>query len=292
VKRRIQIAFGSLVLAGAAAAAPAFAPPPRPGPPVRKPASIAFSADALAEFAEGIMADKAGELEKAEQRYRRATEIDKQPASFYNLADVQRRMEKYKEAIKSYGKYLEAAPDATDRAAVEQLVQTLQATPQIVTIDGEDPRAVVFVDGIFVGPSPVSIQVPDGKHVVDRIGPTSFEHRTISAKPLDVDHIHAYGDEKAGNVVLSAAVAVRRGGGWRDGDREWELPSRFTLAPGRYETQMSGNYLCSPIGFDVPKGDGVTFVFIDATGPDPQDKSAQRACLPITVRVKKVVFPP
>jgi tetratricopeptide (TPR) repeat protein len=284
--------LGSLVLAGVAAAAPAFSPPPKPGPPVRKPASIAFTADALSEFAEGIMADKAGELEKAEQHYRRAADIDKQPASFYNLADVQRRMEKYKDAIKSYGKYLDAAPDAADRAAVEQLLQTLQATPQIVTIDGEDPRAVVFVDGIYVGPSPVSLQLPDGKHVVDRISPTTFEHRMVAAKPLDVDHLHAYGDDKPGNVVLSAATAVKRTGSWRDAGREWDLPSRFTLAPGRYATQMSGDYLCNPIAFDVPKGDGVTFVFIDATGPDPQDKSAQRACLPITVRVKKVVFPP
>jgi len=39
--------------------------------------------------------------------------------------------------------------------------------------------------------------------------------------------------------------------------------------------------------FDVPKGDGVTFIYIDA----PERNDRDRSCVPITVKVKKVVFP-
>ena len=278
-----------LALTGSAIAGPAFGPPPKPGPPVRKPASLEFSADALGEFAEAMMADKAGQLEQAKDHYRRSLDDVKQPAALYNMADVERRMERYKDAIETYGKYLEAAPDAPDRADVEALIEKLKQTPPIITVDGDDARALVFLDGVLVGPSPQTIQIPPGWHAVDRVGPTSFEHDAFEAKPLDMRHLEAPSrKEETGNVVFTASSGLQMSGSWKDGDRMWRFPHRNDLPAGRHETvAFNEKYLCNSIVFDVPKGDGVFYVYIDA-GAKP-DRSA---CMPFTVKTKKLVFPP
>ncbi|MEO7092509.1 MAG: tetratricopeptide repeat protein [Polyangiales bacterium] len=281
-----------LALAGSAIAGPTYGPPPKPGPPVRKSASLEFSAAALGEFAEATMADKAGDLEKAHDHYRRSLDDVKQPNALYNMADVERRMERYKDAIETYGKYLEAAPDAADRADVEQLIEKLKQTPPIITVDGDDARALVFLDGVLVGPSPQTIQIPPGWHAVDRVGLASFEHDAFEAKPLDMRHLEAPDrrEKEAGNVVFTASSGLQMSGSWKDrnGDRMWRFPHRNDLPAGRYETvAFNEKYLCNSIVFDVPKGDGVLYVYIDA-GAKP-DRSA---CMPFTVKTKKLVFPP
>ena len=288
--RSTLLVLGALLaMASSAFAGPAFGPPPKPGPPVRKPASLMFSADALGEFAEAMMADKAGDLEKAHDHYRRSSDDAKQPAALYNMADVERRMERYKDAIETYGNYLEAAPDAADRADVEKLIQTLKQTPPIITVDGDDARAIVFLDGVLVGPSPQTIQITPGWHAIDRIGPASFEHDTLEAKPLDMRHLQSSSrKEEVGNVVFTTSSGLQMSGSWKDGDRTWRFPHRNELPAGRYETvAFNEKYLCNSIVFDVPKGDGVFYVYIDA-GPKP-DRSA---CMPFTVKTKKLVFPP
>lgn len=264
---------------------------------MRKPAAVTWSAESLSTFADAMLADKAGDLEKAHDFYRRMSNDDSvAPAVLYNQADVLRRMERYKDAIEQYKKYLEAAPDASDRSDVEKLIARLEATPPILTIDGDDPGAVIYVDGILVGPSPQTIQVTPGKHAVDRIGPTTFDHDNIDVKPLDVRHLQTSSSnkEEAGNVVLSPAGSIRYTGSWRDGDRDsgfmWKLPSRLAVAPGRHSTQMFGrDYACNPLAFEVPKAPGVTFVYIDAVNPDDEKRGG---CVQITVKVKKVAFPP
>lgn len=278
-----------LAFAGAAIAGPGFGPPPKPGPPVRKPASLEFSAEALGEFAEAMIADKAGDLEKAKDHYRRALDDAKQPAVLYNMADVERRMERYKDAIETYGKYLDAAPDAPDRAEVEALIAKLKDTPPIITVDGEDPRAIVVLDGVLVGPSPQTITVTPGWHAVDRIGPRSFDHDIFEAKPLDMRHLDSSSrKEEPGNVVFTASSGIQRSGSWLDGDREWRFPHRMDLPAGRYETVLfDDRYLCTSVVFDVPKGDGVFYVYLDAGAKPDRSK-----CTPFTVKIKKLVFPP
>lgn len=280
---------------GVAAAAPSgFSPPPKPAPPVRKPASTTWTPEALSGYADAMMADKAGDLETAEREYERWVNSANQPVMWFNLADVQRRMEKYRDAIKSYGKYLEAAPDAPDRGQVEKIIGDLQATPAIATIDGDDPRAVVYVDGVLVGPSPQTIVLPEGKHVIDRIGPESTQHSTEEAKPLEVSHIHAYARDKpdrddVGNVVMSASGAITMSCGWREGDQMWTWPGRAQMAPGKHEVRMcNDNYLCDPIRFEVPRGDGVTFLYLDAGA----ERQRGGGCIQAKLRVQKVVFAP
>ncbi|HLL25526.1 MAG TPA: tetratricopeptide repeat protein, partial [Kofleriaceae bacterium] len=154
-----------VLLASAAVAAPTK--------PIRKPAPPGLGADQLETFVHAIIADKAGEYDRAASRYRGLETV---PAAVYNQADLERRRERYQRALELYRKYLDIAPNAPDRAAVQKLIAQLEQTPMTVVVDGEDLDAVVFIDGKPAGPSPLVTPLADGHHVVDRIGPTSYKH--------------------------------------------------------------------------------------------------------------------
>ena len=260
----------------------AFASPQKK--PVRKPAPVDLPADRLSYFADAVIADKAGDLDTAVNRYRSALSGDKEHAAIvYNIADLDRRREKYEDAIKGYKKYLELAPDAKDRAAVQKLIDDIAKTPMTIVIDGEDLDAVVFVDGKPAGPSPVVMSLPDGEHVIDRIGPASYKHDYVTARPMAQQHVTAYSNERAGNVVL--ATSARYSGSWRDREIEYRMNDRFTLPPGRYDTYFfEPGRACSPLSFQVP-ADGLVYVFVDA----PRERSAN--CVPIKVTAQKIQFP-
>src|SRR5881394_2176811 len=120
------LVVGSLLVAAVAAApsssaAPGLAPPAR-----RKPPPEGFPADAIEPFVNAILADRAGDLGTALRRYQDANRISEQAGTHYNIADVQRRMEHWKQAVESYRKYLELAPSAPDRAEVERLIAQIE----------------------------------------------------------------------------------------------------------------------------------------------------------------------
>lgn len=267
---------GSLLVAGDAAAAPAR----------RKPPTDRYPADAITAFVEAVLADKAGDLHVAHRRYQDANRISEQANTHYNIADVRRRMERWKLAVESYRKYLELAPSAPDRAEVERLIAQIEQRPGAVVIDGEEPGAVVFVDGKLIGPSPVVLQLPDGRHVADRITPSGHAHRSFDVRPATNEHLRLNSSrEEPGNVVLSSNA--RFGGTWRDGEHEYRLAGRMALTPGRHTTYLvSPNRACSPLVFDAPKPDELAYVFVEV------GEARERGCLPIKVTQTKVRFPP
>lgn len=255
----------------------ALAAPPKP---VRKPPPPNLDADKIETYVEGLLADKAGDYEKAVQRYR---QLESEPNVVYNIADLYRRMEEPARAIEYYKKYLAAVPNATDRAVVTKLVAQLAATPQVIVVDGDDLDAVVFVDGKAVGQSPYVGTLSTGPHVIDRIGPASFGSRTVDAKPLDHDHIRIH-NEATGNVAMS--TPLHYGGSWTDGDKTFQMHGRFGLPPGRIDTYFfQPGRACSPVSFVVPS-DGLVYVYIDA----PRDVKKDR-CTPIQVTAQKLAFP-
>lgn len=257
----------------------ALAAPPKP---VRKPAPPGLDARALDAFVQAVIADKAGDYDKAISRYQIAGKD--LPAVVYNLADLHRRIEDPERAIELFKRYLELAPKAPDRAAVERLIAELARTPMTIVVDGDDLDAVVFIDGKPAGPSPLVTQLPDGDHVIDRIGPTTHLHDTIAAKPMKRRHLTAY-REVTGNVVLSTSI-IGYGGSWKDGDKQFRMGDRFSLPPGRVDTFLFRPGLaCSPVSFEVPK-DGLVYVFVEG----PRDVKRE-GCTPIKVHAQKIQFP-
>jgi tetratricopeptide (TPR) repeat protein len=260
----------------------AFASPQKA---VRKPPPPDLTQHELANFADAVVADKAGDDRTAEQEWEGLLRDKPHAHIFYNLADLYRRTEQFEDAVKAYKKYLELAPKASDRAAVEKLIAQIEKRPMSLVVDGEDFDAVVFIDGKVAGPSPLVTTLSDGWHVVDRIGPASYTHRDVFAGPMDDEHVTS-NHEEAGNVILSSTLGY--GGRWKDGPHELEMNSRFTLPPGRYDTFVfQKGRTCTPLSFVVPPGNAVVYVYIEAARDHRDDKQ----CLPIKVHAQKLQFP-
>jgi tetratricopeptide (TPR) repeat protein len=279
-------ASGVLLLAALTSSA-AAQPAPIGGPPVRKGVTDKFPAEALSKFVDGIIADKAGDYGDALHAYEASNKIAPHANTYYNIADVERRAEDHKDAVEAYRKYLELAPTAPDRAAVEKLIAELEKAPQLITIDGEEPNAVIFVDGKLIGPSPVTLRLPLGTHTADRITATtsSSTHLEIrNGRPQHRSLTHVRKGEQ-GSVILATGPGWNTGGSWKDKDtgRTWHMPGRNDLPPGRYETSMwNDTRACTKLAFDVAPGDHLTYVYLDAGPRTPE------GCLPITVKVQKL----
>jgi tetratricopeptide (TPR) repeat protein len=298
------IATGLLALSAVAAAEtrepgqpPPSGPPklalPSSAPAKRKPASLQYTPEALSLFVDAIMLDKAGDIERAARKYQDANEASEQANTYYNLADVERRRERYKQAIAAYTKYLALAPSAPDRKEVERAIAELQSTPFVAVIDGEVPDGIVLVDGVVIGPSPVVIQLAPGYHHIDRITPDGHRGTSVEAKPGQQEHVilNPMRDEpQLGNVVLAGSAAIGTSGSWRDRDTgvEYRLPGRFTLGPGRYETVLwEAGRACDKIVFDVPKSKDLLYVYLDAKPP-----AKPGGCIPLKVKTQFVKVAP
>lgn len=277
----------AMVLVGATAAAAApDARPAKPSPAKRKFATEKYSFKSLTSFVEAIIADKAGDLGTALDKYRRIAD-DKHPSTLYNLADVQRRLEHYPQAVEYYKKYLELAPNAPDRKEVERLIATIETRPFVAVIDGEDMDAVILVDGALIGPSPAIVKPKEGPHVADRIGPRTYRHQIFSAHASGNEHVQMKYEEAEGNVVLTGSWGLRLAGEWEEAGTKYVLPGRFTLAPGRYETYVkSSKHACNKIAFDVARGDELTYVYVDVA---PGDTGT--FCKDLFVKVQKIRLP-
>jgi tetratricopeptide (TPR) repeat protein len=267
----------ALVLLGGVAVA-------APSKPVRKPPPPELPANRLSDYVDAVIADKLGDFEKAIQRYQSAADGKPLAAIVYNIADLERRSEDYEEAVRDYKKYLELAPQAADRGAVQQLIQQLEKTPMTLVVDGEDLDAVVFIDGKRAGASPLVTTLATGSHTMDRIGPTRYRHDYLDAKPMKKDHITDNGSEEKGNVILSTSTTY--GGSWTDKDVTYMMNRRFELPPGKYETPFfEAGRACSPLSFTVP-ATGLVYVFIDA----PRDFGKRGPCVPIKVTTQNLPF--
>lgn len=284
-------------------AGPALAGPVPPPTPVRKPVPAGMTAEVIKQFAQAIVYDKAGDVEEAARAYDKANEAAPFAATFYNLADVHRRMDKYRDAIQEYQKYLELAPDAPDKAEVARIIDQLKHADFTVVLQGKEPGAVVFLDGKLLGPSPQIVKLAPGSvHAFDRISPTGHRHGHYEAKydqfareTLDDWSARPKKEgEPPGNVVLSASGEFGTSGSWVDKDTgiHFEFPGRQFLPPGHYSTfPWNDNRLCVPIAFDVPKlppgSTDVLYVYVDAKA-----EPTHRTCQPATIRTQIVKVGP
>jgi len=276
----------ALVLTGTTiAAAGPDVPTYKPSPAKRKAATEKYSVESLATFVDAVIADKAGQLDTAEHKYRNLLD-DGHPSTVYNLADLKRRLEHWPQAVEFYKKYLELAPEAADRKEVERLIEMIETRPFVAVIDGEDMDAVIFVDGKLIGPSPASVKTIKGPHVADRIGPRTYRHQIFSARDAGTEHVRMTYEEAEGNVILTGSWDLRLAGSWEDDGTRYVLPGRFTLPPGRYETYVkSSKHACNKIAFDVGKGDELTYVYVDVA---PTDRG--QFCKDLTVKQQKIRF--
>lgn len=256
----------------------------------RKAAPDKFTKAASEAFNAAVTADNAGDLRTALGLYQKAHAISPHPSTIYNIADVQRRLDMLRLAIRSYETYLAMAPDAKDRRQVEAVIDQLAKTPGtlvIVSSEPSDPQSIdlatayVLVDGKLlrrpgplapVGPrkSPgVSLQVPPGEHVVDVVTALTYARRDCDVGPGEQRYCELEADPRIdGNVVISASnrqldiLTERRGNDL--------IYKRVELSPGKHRLLVKDrSYWCAPLALDVADGGNtVTYAFVGTTEHD------------------------
>ena len=106
-------------------------------------------------YDEGTHALAAGDARAAEKAWRAGYEIAHDPAFLVHLGEAEEKAGETAEAIDSYRRYLREAPDASDRADIEQrLVRLAPAAP------APAPAPKVETPGEFGGTPPVSTPAP------------------------------------------------------------------------------------------------------------------------------------
>jgi tetratricopeptide (TPR) repeat protein len=231
----------ALLVASTAAASPKSAPDK-------------YSQAAHDAFDAARAADAAGKLAEALKLYEKANAIAPNAATVYNIADVQRRKGNLEAAIKSYRKYLEMDPDAKDRADVEKLIDSLDATPGTLKISIGDEKGDVFVDG---RESTLERSMPPGEHVVEIVTSISYAstHCTVNRGVTRECKLHVK-PRVDGNVVLS----YKSHHGWTENKQHWQTLQRLAVEPGHYElTKLAKG--CT-IAFDVPAS-GLIYVHVE-----------------------------
>jgi len=120
------------------------------GSPQRTP-----TPDELRLFDEGTHALAAGDPRAAEKAWRAGYEIAHDPAFLVHLGEAEEKAGQTAEAIDTYRRYLREAPDASDRADIEQRLARLAPTAPAPA-----PAPKVETPGEFGGTPPASTPVP------------------------------------------------------------------------------------------------------------------------------------
>lgn len=89
-------------------------------------AQDASTDEARGAFAAGQAAYTAGRFAEALGYFERAYELTREPDLLYNIATVHDRLRHDAQALDAYRRYLEARPDADDRANIEARVRVLE----------------------------------------------------------------------------------------------------------------------------------------------------------------------
>jgi tetratricopeptide (TPR) repeat protein len=276
----------------------------------RKGTSDKFAKAASEAFREALTADQAGDLRTALGLYLKAYGISPHPSTIYNIADVQRRLLQYADALKSYETYLALSPAADDRRDVEALIDKLARTPgtlYLVTADASDPNAVdwksayVLVDGelkLRPGSAPqpqkeyggqlgFQLPLPAGVHVVDVVTPITHGHQTcrvdvgarsvcrVTAKPRVDGHLVV--NASARNLAVRADAK----------DRQSIVGSRVELSPGKRKLLLRDrSFECRPIPVELPASGDVQYVFVSTA-----EYEFER-CRALDIKQQRLTFAP
>jgi tetratricopeptide (TPR) repeat protein len=124
---------------------------------------------ARAEFAQGQELYRTGDYAGALAAFQNAQETQPSPAAEYNIGRCYERLGQLPEAVAAYERYLAAAPEAPDQAALGEHVAELRRQMPAearLSVSVEPSGATVSVDQASAEPAPVEKRLPPGHHVV------------------------------------------------------------------------------------------------------------------------------
>jgi hypothetical protein len=136
-------------------------------------------AKAAEHFALAEQAEARGDWQTAILEYKRAYALKPHPSVLFNIANNYEKLGDWSNAADYLGKYLEASPDAEDRAEVEQRIATLRARAAsargggaaqgsgVLVVRANVDGATVKLDGTPIGKTPLTLAVSAGHHVLE-----------------------------------------------------------------------------------------------------------------------------
>jgi hypothetical protein len=277
----------------------------------RKQAPDRFTRAAGEAFAAAFEADQRGDLPAALGLYQKAFQISPHPSTIYNIGDVQRRMGKLTDAIKSFETYLVLSPKAADRAEVEALVAQLARTPGTVMVSTSkpsDPKSIdlstgyILVDGeIEVRPGTQPVQTPESGilHVIelelapgirsfDVVTPLTYGHARCEVRPGERRFCTLTAEPRRdGNVVVaSGEMSLNVFVDPRAPDRDSRMNQKLELPPGRVRLLLRDRrYECPALELEAPDGGDVAFAFVTTNEP----RSFER-CRTLTIKRHRLRF--
>jgi tetratricopeptide (TPR) repeat protein len=111
---------------------------------------------------------EAEQYEEAEVSFREAYAAVPNPIVLLSVAECQKRAGKNEEAVATFESYLEAKPDAKDRAEVEVKIEEIKSLPATLVITTDPPGAKISIDGSDSGKvSPAEVEIAPGEHTVE-----------------------------------------------------------------------------------------------------------------------------
>lgn len=133
-----------------------------PGPAFAASARDRRAARAHFEAAEKAYA--AASYEEALASYEQAYALYEAPAFLFNMAQCKRHLERPREALALYERFLEASPEAKNRAMVEELVVEMRAA-----VAALPPREFILLPSknqfASVAQAPIAVPAPEPKQV-------------------------------------------------------------------------------------------------------------------------------
>jgi hypothetical protein len=110
-------------------------------------------------FDEGMRAYQAGDARAADKAWRAGYQLGKDPAFLVRMGEAEEKAGQTAEAGDSYRRYLHAAPDASDRAEIEQRLVRLGPAGAAPGAAGPVPTDAHEVPGAFgdTGPAPAGV---------------------------------------------------------------------------------------------------------------------------------------
>jgi tetratricopeptide (TPR) repeat protein len=238
-------------------------------------------------FRKAAEAEAKRDYREAIRQYKRAQEIAPHPNTVFNMAEAYRADKQWDMARRSYVEYLKLAPEAPDRGKVAQLIKDIEVMPGTVEVKSDDVNALIYVDGVMVGPAPRKVEVLSGTHQLDVVTPITYGHMACTVGIGSHTSCNPSGKARVdGNVIISSSW--RMGGlNWPVDGQRFQNKGRFVAKPGHYDLKLMDRQ-CAPLPLDVPKGDDVlTYAYI--TYPDPAPPHGE--CVDLKIQQHRVQFP-
>jgi tetratricopeptide (TPR) repeat protein len=149
---------------------------------------------AKAAYRAGVEHFKKQQFADAIREFNKAYRLDPNPVLVFNMARAFEELKQYASAIEYYKRYLEMAPQAPDRAKVEDSLRALEILQKaaateakvMLTVTSVPDGAKVLVDGREVGVTPLKAEVPAGHRYLAVEAPGYTRH----SSELDVDAVN------------------------------------------------------------------------------------------------------